>query len=109
MKEALQGTQLRKNQTHSIPVPWRDEVAKEALNELEEDITTRSGQDIGELEQEIDEAVFDLYEFEDENVQKHINSYVLLGHVVGGRCLAIHSCIQFVIPPIKILYSAHLD
>jgi len=75
VKEALQDTQLRKNQTHSIPVPRRDEVAREAFNELEEDITTRNGQDIDELEQEIDKAVFDLYELEDENVQEHINRY----------------------------------
>jgi len=75
VQKALEDMRLHQNQTVTIPVPLRDEVAQDALDELEEDISARNEGDIDELEQEIDQVVFDLYDLEDENVQEHINRY----------------------------------
>ncbi|WP_082230168.1 TaqI-like C-terminal specificity domain-containing protein [Halorubrum lipolyticum] len=72
VQEALQGTRLRQNQTVSIPVPLRDDIAIEALTELQEDISERDEGDLDELEQEIDEAVFELYDMSEQSLQEHV-------------------------------------
>lgn len=75
VQTAIQDTKLRKNQTFSLPVPLHDEVAEDALSELADDVSARKKGDVGELEQEIDEAVFELYEITDSDVQEHVYRY----------------------------------
>jgi len=72
---ALQDTKLHKNRTLSLPVPLNDEVAQNALDELAEDISARNDGDIAELEEQINEAVFELYRLSEEDVQEHVHRY----------------------------------
>lgn len=75
VQTALQDTKLHKNQTISLPVPFDDEVAQNALDELAEDISIRNNGDIAELEEQINEAVFELYGLSEEGIQEHVHRY----------------------------------
>jgi DNA-directed RNA polymerase sigma subunit (sigma70/sigma32) len=50
----------------SIPIPRRDEDVRALLGELEDNQATVEETDIKELEAEIDEVVYDLFELTDE-------------------------------------------
>jgi hypothetical protein len=69
-KEAPQDTQLRPNQTVSIPIALREDMAIDALRELQGDISQRDESDLNVLEREIDEAVFEPYDMSEQSVQE---------------------------------------
>jgi hypothetical protein len=73
--ESINGKEFNKNEEISIPVPLRDAIAREAVSDLNEDISERNNSSIEELEEEIDEEIFKLYGITDEDVQEHIRLY----------------------------------
>ena len=63
---AVDGRNVKSGEEVSIPIPRRDEDVRALLAELENDRTTIEETDIAELEAEIDEIVYDLFDLADE-------------------------------------------
>lgn len=64
---AVDGRNVKKGEETSIPIPRSDSGVEELLQELEDDRQRVDEVDIQELEREIDEAVYDLFDLtEDE-------------------------------------------
>jgi hypothetical protein len=59
--QALKRAELESNEPVSIPIPRRDDVADEAVTALKSDIETTDEGSIEQLEQQIDQEVFDAY------------------------------------------------
>lgn len=75
VQAALKARSLEKNQTVSIPVPLSNEIAEAALDELAEDQEKLEETSVEELEQEMDEIVFGLYDIDEERSQQMIHRY----------------------------------
>lgn len=63
---AVDGRNVKSGEEVSIPIPRRDEDVRALLDALEEDKGTVENTDIGELEAEIDEAVYEMFELTEE-------------------------------------------
>jgi hypothetical protein len=59
---AVDGRNVKSGEDMSIPIPRRDEDVRALLDALEEDRATVENTDIGELEAEIDQAVYEMFE-----------------------------------------------
>lgn len=75
VKMALKGERLEENETVSISVPFDDDISEIALEELGEDIEERDEYEITQLEDEIDDLVFDIYGVEDTDVRELVRRY----------------------------------
>lgn len=73
--EAISGSSLSANESVTIPVPFDDEVASSALDNLKEDRDTLDSESISEIESSINEIVFDLYGIESERHQEIIRRF----------------------------------
>lgn len=62
----VDGRNVKSGEEMSIPIPRRDEDVRALLDALEEDKETVENTDIGELEAEIDEAVYEMFELTEE-------------------------------------------
>jgi hypothetical protein len=63
---AVDGRNVKSGEETTIPIPQRDDGVEELLDALEADRTTVAETDIGALEAEIDEVVYDLFGLTDE-------------------------------------------
>ncbi|GAD52991.1 LOW QUALITY PROTEIN: hypothetical protein MBEHAL_1751 [Halarchaeum acidiphilum MH1-52-1] len=72
---AVDGRNMKKGEEQSIPIPKRKEGVEQLIEALEEDRRTVEQTDIKELEAEIDEMVYDLFDLDDEE-RKIIEDYL---------------------------------
>lgn len=63
---AVEGRNVKRGDEMSIPIPRRDEGVRALLDALEMDKETVENTDIGELEAEIDQAVYVMFELTEE-------------------------------------------
>jgi hypothetical protein len=63
---AVDGRNVKSGEEMSIPIPRRDEDVRALLDALEEDRETVESTDIAELEAEIDQAVYEMFELTEE-------------------------------------------
>lgn len=70
--KAFRGVKLRKNTTYTIPVPTSPDTVVDILRDYEDDNEKLSENDISDLEQRIDDIVFDIYGIEDESKRTRI-------------------------------------
>jgi hypothetical protein len=73
--EAVNGRKVKSGEETSIPIPRSDSGVSELLGALDEDRREVEGTDIDALEAEIDEAVYDLFDL-DENEREVIEEYL---------------------------------
>jgi type I restriction-modification system DNA methylase subunit len=73
--KALEMMRLESNETVTIPVPRRNEVAESALNELEAEQSELTSSSIPTIEDEIDDIVFELYGIDSERHREMIRRY----------------------------------
>ncbi|AUX08930.1 adenine-specific DNA methylase [Halalkaliarchaeum desulfuricum] len=73
--EALSGRSLSANESVTIPLPLDDNVASDALRELEEDQETLASDSISDIEEEIDDIVFGLYGIDSDRHREMIHRY----------------------------------
>jgi len=65
--EAANGRSAKSGEEMTIPIPQSDDGVEELLDRLEDDRQAVEQPDIDELEAEIDEAVYDLFNLTDED------------------------------------------
>lgn len=65
--EAVNGRNAKSGEEMTIPIPQSDDGVEELLDRLEDDRQTVDQTDIDELEAEIDEAVYGLFDLTDED------------------------------------------
>lgn len=75
VRTALNGRELEANNQVSIPVPLDSKIAEEALNEFRADREELALTDIDEIEDEIDQIVFELYGVESERHQEMMRRF----------------------------------
>jgi len=89
VRAALNGREFEENNQVSIPVPLDTEVAGEALEEVRSDRGELISTDIDDIENEIDQIVFELYEIESERHREMIrrlnNQYETVQQIDSGE------------------------
>lgn len=75
LKQAIDGKSLSANDSVTVPIPFDEEVASSALDNLANDHKIISSESIAELETSIDEKVFDLFGIDSERHQKMIKRF----------------------------------
>ena len=73
--EAVDGRKVKSGESTTIPIPQRERDVEALLDSLREDRETVESTDIEELEKEIDEAVYELFDL-DEEEQEVIEDYL---------------------------------